>query len=34
MIVTVCIKPNDPDGCLMFGYTLAEVWQQLMATSP
>jgi len=26
------VKPNDLQGCLMFGHTLAEVWQQLMAT--
>lgn len=23
------IKPNDLHGCLMFGHTLAQVWQQL-----
>jgi len=24
------VKPNDLQGCLMFGHTLAEVWHQLM----
>ena len=24
------VKPNDLQGCLMFGHTLAQVWQQLM----
>ena len=27
------VKPNDLRECLMFGHTLAQVWQQLMATN-
>jgi CheY-like chemotaxis protein len=27
------VKPNDLQGCLSFGHTLAEVWEQLASTT-